>query len=96
VAATETNSSPLSIKNWLLYQAGRDKAKWDMPIVKAIAEDLEKLKEIAGKLAEKVTGISVENIHVRLIRIYLGYLKRSYIYEFKVWKEGNNRGGRRV
>lgn len=79
-----STESPEVIKNFLRYQVGRD-SKWGRgadslaeAIVKDIQSDLEQqattIAETAGDQSRK------KEVHIELIRRYLGYGKRHLIY----------------
>jgi hypothetical protein len=88
--ATSTDSSEV-VKNFLRYQVGRDE-KWGRgkeSLAEAIVTDIQQLlKNRAGAIATdaKVTGdllAKTNQIHMELIRRYLGYGSRHLVYKRK-------------
>jgi hypothetical protein len=82
--AMSTSSSFEAIKNWLRYQAGRDKGFWPLKLVEGVIKDCENLKNTATKIVEQVPDAQVGTVHVQLIRLYFGYLIRDYTYQRKL------------
>jgi len=88
--ATSTKSTEV-VKNFLRYQVGRDE-KWGRgkdSLAEAIIEDIQKLlKENAITIAQDA-GITenlpskTNEIHMELIRLYLGYGSRHLVYKRK-------------
>ncbi len=83
VRVSDTTESPEVIKNFLLYQVGRDR-KWGRgqnSLAQKIIEDVNKLIK---RKAEEIAGAAkVENfkpIWIELIRRYLGYGVRYLTY----------------
>jgi hypothetical protein len=79
-----STESPEVIKNFLRYQVGRD-TKWGrgegslaeaiiVDIQKPLKDQAETISNIAGDVSQK------KNIHIQLIRRYLGYGKRHLTY----------------
>jgi F0F1-type ATP synthase delta subunit len=88
--ATSTNSSEV-VKNFLRYQVGRDE-KWGRgtkSLAEAIVTDIQKLlKDKAGEIATKAKVLEdvtakTNEIHMELIRRYLGYGSRHLVYKRK-------------
>jgi hypothetical protein len=88
--ATSTDSSEV-VKNFLRYQVGRDE-KWGRgkgSLAETIVTDIQQLlKNKAGAIAAKakvVEDISTKTneIHMELIRRYLGYGSRHLVYKRK-------------
>jgi hypothetical protein len=88
--ATSTNSSEV-VKNFLRYQVGRDE-KWGRgkkSLAEAIITDIQKLlKDKAGEIATKANVVEnvpakTNEIHMELIRRYLGYGSRHLLYKRK-------------
>ncbi len=88
--ATSTDSSEV-VKNFLRYQVGRDE-KWGRgkgSLAEAIVEDIQVfLKNRANSIAVNanvIEGIDAKTkeIHIDLIRRYLGYGSRHLVYQCK-------------
>ncbi|NWJ97031.1 MAG: hypothetical protein HXX20_14705 [Chloroflexi bacterium] len=78
--ATNTESSFRTIKNWIRYQVARTSSPWPADFADGIVKDCEGLlKELAGKIAK--TPETEPDVHIRLIRLYLGYLIRAFTYK---------------
>lgn len=89
VRVSDTTESTEVIKNFLLYQLGRDK-KWGRgkdSLAFRIIQDIEtKIKNIAVKIAEDAKTDEpddLKNIHLELTRRYLGYGARYLVYKRK-------------
>ena len=83
VRVSDTTESPEVIKNFLLYQVGRDR-KWGRgqnSLAQKIIEDVDKLIKIK---AEEIAGAAkvddFKPIWIELIRRYLGYGVRYLTY----------------
>lgn len=83
VRVSDTTESPEVVKNFLRYQVGREK-KWGRG-KKSLAESI--IADIDGNLKAKAEAISKEanssnthEIHIELIRRYLGYGARYLKY----------------
>ncbi|NEP56344.1 MAG: hypothetical protein F6K31_04880 [Symploca sp. SIO2G7] len=83
VRVSDTTESPEVIKNFLLYQVGRDK-KWGRgqdSLARKIIQDIDnKIKIKAEKIAKDVEIESFKPIWIELIRRYLGYGVRYLTY----------------
>jgi hypothetical protein len=88
--ATSTDSSEV-IKNFLRYQVGRDE-KWGRgkgSLAEAIIDDIQKLlktkAEAIATNAQVTESIptKINDIHLDLIRRYLGYGSRHLVYKLK-------------
>ncbi|HEY9872604.1 MAG TPA: hypothetical protein V6D12_04180 [Candidatus Obscuribacterales bacterium] len=83
VRVADTTDSPEVIKNFLLYQVGRDK-KWGKgkdSLADKIIQDINvKLKPKAQEIAKDSKSSDVQGIWLELIRRYLGYGARYLKY----------------
>ncbi|NJK53603.1 MAG: hypothetical protein HC936_13805 [Leptolyngbyaceae cyanobacterium SU_3_3] len=88
IRVAETTDSPEVIKNFLLYQLGRDN-KWgagkDSLAVKIIADigsadSDSRLYTLAHKVAHGAASQNIHSIWLDLIRRYLGYGSRYLVY----------------
>jgi hypothetical protein len=88
--ATSTDSSEV-VKNFLRYQVGRDE-KWGRgkeSLAEAIVTDIQQfLKNKAGAIATTAGVVEelaakTKEIHIELIRRYLGYGSRHLVYKRK-------------
>ncbi|MEQ8754438.1 MAG: hypothetical protein RID09_13105 [Coleofasciculus sp. G1-WW12-02] len=103
-AATESNASIESIKNYIRYQVGRSGASriWKVSKDKnlfatAVVEQIDSLKQDAQEILDRVRrpipkdnpleqyltdtqnkAQFIKNIHLKLTRLYLGYLAREH------------------
>lgn len=103
-AATESNASIESIKNYIRYQVGRSGASriWKVSKEKklfatAVVEQIDSLKQDAQEILDRVRrpipkdnpleqyltdtqnkAQFIKNIHLKLTRLYLGYLAREH------------------
>ena len=86
--ATSTDS-PEVVKNFLRYQTGRDK-KWGQgegSLAEAIIHDIQKLLKIKAETIAKNANVTegieakTKEIHIDLIRRYLGYGSRHLVYK---------------
>lgn len=84
----DTTDSPEVIKNFLLYQVGRDK-KWGRgqeSLAKTIVADIGaegkggRILKLAETIAQQANSSDVKEIWVELIRRYLGYGSRYLKY----------------
>ena len=87
VRVADTTDSTAVIKNFLLYQVGRDK-KWGRgqnSLAQKIIHDIDKnLKNIANEVAKSAKAEDFFNeIWLELTRRYLGYGARSLVYKNK-------------
>lgn len=84
VRVADTTDSAEVIKNFLLYQVGRDK-KWGRgknSLATKIINDIEnQLQEIAKKIAKEAQVSDSKLIRIELIRRYLGYGARYLKYK---------------
>lgn len=84
VRVADTTDSAEVIKNFLLYQVGRDK-KWGRgqnSLARKIINDIEnKLQEISKKIAKEAQVSDSQSIRLELIRRYLGYGSRYLKYK---------------
>jgi hypothetical protein len=79
-----STESPEVIKNFLRYQVGRD-SKWgrgEGSLAEAIVKDIQgDLEQQAKTIAEDAGDVSKKkDVHIELIRRYLGYGKRHLMY----------------
>lgn len=83
VRVADTTDSPEVIKNYLLYQVGRD-SKWGRgknSLAQKIINDInEEIKKAAGTISESTQPSELKRIWVELIRRYLGYGARYLKY----------------
>jgi hypothetical protein len=79
--------SPQVVRNWLLYQMGRSDRNvrpWKTSgLGEEVAGNILKLGENARRIASQVYGQpsdeQVEEVHIALVRRYIGYLRRWYV-----------------
>lgn len=80
---SDTTESPEVVKNFLRYQVGREK-KWGrgkMSLAERIVADIDgSLKTKADMIAKEAAGGNSKEIHIELIRRYLGYGSRHLKY----------------
>ncbi|MUG98258.1 hypothetical protein F7734_40505 [Scytonema sp. UIC 10036] len=83
VRVADTTDSPEVIKNFLLYQVGRDK-KWGKgknSLAETIIKDIDsKIKAKAQEIAKESDNSEPKPIFLELIRRYLGYGARYLKY----------------
>lgn len=83
VRVADTTESPEVIKNFLRYQVGRD-SKWgrgEDSLATRIVTDIDsKLKLASDEIAKESGYPTVKDIHIELIRRYLGYGSRCLKY----------------
>jgi hypothetical protein len=83
VRVSDTTESPEVVKNFLRYQVGREK-KWGRgknSLAERIIADIDgNLKAEADTITKDVGGGNVGEIHIELIRRYLGYGARHLKY----------------
>jgi len=83
VRVSDTTESPEVIKNFLRYQVGRDD-KWgrgkDSLAERIIADIDQKLQKAATDIVKEAEGGYVKEVHIELIRRYLGYGSRYLKY----------------
>ena len=83
VRIADSTESTEAIKNFLRYQTGRDN-KWGRgknSLAEQIIKDIEGvLKEKANNIATEANTEDVNPIHIKLIRLYLGYGARHLKY----------------
>ncbi|GET41934.1 hypothetical protein [Microseira wollei] len=87
VRVADTTDSTAVIKNFLLYQVGRDK-KWGRgpkSLAQKIIHDIDKtLKPVANEIAKSANAEDFYNeIWLELTRRYLGYGARYLVYKNK-------------
>lgn len=83
VAVANSSDSAEVIKNFLRYQVGRDK-KWGRDknsLAERIINDIDKaIKTEAERIAKEAKAKDSKDIHLELIRRYLGYGARYLTY----------------
>lgn len=83
VRVADSTESTEAIKNFLRYQTGRDN-KWGRgknSLAENIINDIDNLlKEKATKIATDANTEDIKSIHIKLIRLYLGYGARHLKY----------------
>jgi hypothetical protein len=83
VRVADTTESSEVIKNFLRYQVGRD-SKWgrgDASLATRIVQDIDgKLKLKADAIAKESSYPNSKDIHIELVRRYLGYGSRCLKY----------------
>ena len=83
VRVADSTESTEAIKNFLRYQTGRDN-KWGRgknSLAENIINDIDNsLKEKAEKIATNANTEDIKSIHIKLIRLYLGYGARHLKY----------------
>ena len=83
VRVADSTESTEAIKNFLRYQTGRDN-KWGRgknSLAENIINDIDdSLKEKATKIATNANTEDIKSIHIKLIRLYLGYGARHLKY----------------
>ncbi|HEY9804239.1 hypothetical protein [Anabaena azotica] len=86
VRVADTTESVEVIKNFLLYQVGKDK-KWgrgENSLALTIIKDMEdKIKNIAREIKRESDADELNPIWIELIRRYLGYGARYLVYKNK-------------
>ena len=87
VRAADSTESTEAIKNFLRYQTGRDTGKnkkWGQgknSLAEQIIQDIDGLlKQKATEIADYANAEDVRSIHIKLIRLYLGYGTRHLTY----------------
>lgn len=83
VRVSDTTESPEVVKNFLRYQVGRER-KWgrgDKSLAERIIADIDgNLKAKANAITKEAEGGNAGEIHIELIRRYLGYGARYLKY----------------
>lgn len=85
VMAVANNSEHVAVvSNFIKYQMGRNEGKnpWNEKgagFGDALIEALNNLKDIARNIAGKASD-RVDEIHIKLVRLFLGYLNRYFVY----------------
>lgn len=83
VRVADSTESTEAIKNFLRYQTGRDK-KWGKgknSLAENIIYDIDNLlKDLATNIATNANSQDIKSIHIKLIRLYLGYGARHLKY----------------
>lgn len=83
VRVSDTTESPEVVKNFLRYQVGRER-KWgrgDKSLAERIVADIDgNLKTKADAITKEAKGGNASEIHIELIRRYLGYGARYLKY----------------
>lgn len=83
VRVSDTTESPEVVKNFLRYQVGRER-KWgrgEKSLAERIIADIDgNLKASANAIAKDAEGGNASEIHIELIRRYLGYGARYLKY----------------
>ena len=83
--AVETSHSPASITNWITYQMARDETKtnWGKTgLGQAILSHIQEMGKWTKVIAQAIDEKDPEQmriIHCKLIALYAGYLRRSFI-----------------
>ena len=98
--AHETNSVEV-VKNFILYQLGRDAGKkedkkrsWQWrwkkkgPFGQELLAEIEELRKRAVGIAQatKSPNSEIDKIWIKLTRVYLGYLRRYFFYKKREWE----------
>ena len=88
LGVTLETSSVAAIVNWVRYQMGRretSRAWKDTQLGATVVDSINKMRQWAIDIARDVYGEpkppQILEIHVALVRLYAGYLKRWYIAE---------------
>lgn len=83
IRAADSTDSTEAIKNFLRYQTGKE-TKWGRgkdSLAEQIINDIEKLLiNKAIDIADKANTEDINSIHIKLIRLYLGYGARHLRY----------------
>ena len=83
VRVADSTESTEAIKNFLRYQTGRDN-KWGRgknSLAENIIKDIDDLlKKKATNIATDANTVDIKSIHIKLIRLYLGYGARHLKY----------------
>jgi hypothetical protein len=82
---------PAVVINFIHYQMGRSgaprKAWRDTGLgVAALAEIEDRVKILAKEAAEAAKFGDFDDVHSRLVRLFLGFLNRSYVYQSAKYK----------
>ena len=81
-----TSTSLEMFRNWMRYQASRKSSTWPPTLPKEISDDCEILGTWASEICNKIWKDTIgpnqlKQAKIRLIRLYLGYMIRSFTYE---------------
>jgi hypothetical protein len=83
VRVSDTTESPEVVKNFIRYQVGRER-KWGRgkkSLAERIINDIDdKIKKKAKEISADLSDANVTEIHINLIRRYLGYGARYLKY----------------
>jgi hypothetical protein len=83
VRVSDTTESPEVVKNFIRYQVGRER-KWGRgkkSLAERIINDIDdKIKKKAKEISADLSDANVSEIHINLIRRYLGYGARYLKY----------------
>jgi hypothetical protein len=81
--ATGTTSLE-AVSNFIRYQIGRDKNRWQ-DFGKMVIHDLESgaIREALERVMKSVHEADRESVRAELVRLYLGYLNRCFTYADK-------------
>ena len=81
--ASQTTTSYLTVKNWIRYQVGRSNSPWPRELAEGVIDDTQQLNTIATEISNSLAGSQVAAVHIRLVRLYIGYLIRAFTYAKK-------------
>jgi len=83
VRVSDTTESPEVVKNFIRYQVGRER-KWGRgkkSLAECIINDIDdKIKKKAKEISADLSDVKFAEIHINLIRRYLGYGARYLKY----------------
>jgi len=88
--ATATESVRV-VENFIHYQMGREGQQAWRNFGDDLMKEMEKLEETAREIASR-TKADVKQVHIKLVRLLLGFLLRYYTYRKKM-EESRGRAG---
>lgn len=88
IAVADDTGSITVVENFVKYQIGRHDEWRYHDFGEKMIDDLQKMRELARKLV--VSDIEEKDLAIRLVRRYLGYLMRHFVYRQKVSQERNS------
>ncbi len=87
LAVALDTDSPAAVANWIRYQMGRQETEWawkSTGLGDDVLDEIKKLAQTAQKIGKDLYGKKVKpeqimDIHMALIRQYVGYLRRWFV-----------------
>jgi hypothetical protein len=94
LAVANSAPHPAVVINFIRYQMGRHgaprKAWRDTKLGEKVVAEIEgRVKALAGDVARAANYANQDDVHARLVRLFLGFLNRSFVYHSAKYNRGS-------